>query len=360
MPTRSKAAILVEPNSPLVVDEVTFPDPAPDQALVKLFASGICHSQLHQIHRRPETAHAGTPAQYPTLLGHEATGVVVATGVDVDHVQEGDHVITTWVDRALDEDAPPRSRVEAQWRDMSVNVGGATWTEHTLISERLVVPMSKDVATDVTSIVGCAVLTGSGVIMNTLDVGIDDSVAVFGVGGVGLCALVAAQVVGAYPIIAVDLSDEKLEFAQQFGATHTVNASDGDPVEAIRALTNGGVEFAIDAIGAPSTQEQILYAARPGVVGLKKGGTACLVGAVQTQGRIDIEELRISQRTYTGTRGSASRPDRDFPIYIRWFQEGKLDLNGLVTRRYTLDQINDAVDDLTAGMITGRSIITFD
>ena len=359
MPTRSKAAILVEPNKPLLIAEVVLPDPAPDQVLVKLFASGICHSQLHQMHRTPETTHVATQTQYPTLLGHEATGVVVAKGRDVTNVQEGDHVMTTWVDRDLVGEASPRSRVEAQWNGQSVNVAGATWTEHTILSERLVVPMDKDVATDVTSIIGCAALTGCSVIMNTLEVRVGESVAIFGVGGVGLCAVAAAHVVGAYPIIAVDLSEEKLAFAKHFGATHGVNASEGDPVEAIRALTDGGVEYAIDAIGAPRTQEQILYAARPGIVGLRKGGTACLVGAVQEQGHIDIEELRISQRTYTGTRASLCRPDRDFPTFVRWYQEGKLDLDAMVTKRYSLDQINEAASDLKAGKISGRSIITY-
>lgn len=358
MPT-SRAAILVEPNRPLVVDEVQFPDPANDQVFVKLFASGICHSQLHQIHRKVEPGPPGAPPSLPTLLGHEATGVVVAQGRDVTHVKEGDHIMTTWVDRCLEEGAPARPRVEAGWNGAKVAVGTATWTEHALLSERLVLPLDRDVATDVTSIIGCAVLTGCGVIINTLGVGVSESVAIFGVGGVGLCAVAAAQIVGAYPIIAVDLTQEKLAFAKRFGATHGVNAAEGDPVEAIRALTDGGVDYAIDAIGAPRTQEQILYAARPGVVGLKKGGTACLVGAVQELGRIDVEELRISQRTYTGTRGSLCRPDRDFPTFVRWYREGKLNLDCLVTKRYTLDQINQAVEDLAGGKISGRSIIEY-
>ena len=359
MPTRSKAAILVEPNAPLVVDDVTLPDPQPDQVLLKLFASGICHSQLHQMHRTPETAHRGTPAVFPSLLGHEATGVVVAKGNRVTHVAEGDHVITTWVDRGAVEGTPPRAPVHAEWQGRPVPVGAATWADHTLLSERLVVPMDKKVATDVTSIVGCAVLTGAGVILNTLDVRVNESVAVFGAGGVGLCAIAAASIVGAYPIIAVDLSDDKLAFAQRFGATHGVNASQGDPVKAIQALTGGGVDYAIDCIGAARTQEQILYAARPGGIGLTKGGTACLVGAVQELGRIDVEELRITQRTYTGTRGSLCRPDRDFPIFVRWFQRGQLDLDALVTQRYTLEKINDATADLAGGRIHGRSIITY-
>ena len=356
---RSKAAILVEPNTPLVIDEVDFPDPAPDQVLVKLFASGICHSQLHQIHRTPQTAHRGTPAVFPSLLGHEATGVVTAAGRDVTHVREGDHVMTTWVDRGAVEGAPTRAPVSAQWRGQAVPVGPATWTEYTLLSERLVAPLDADVATDVTSIIGCAVLTGSGVILNTLEVQVSESVAVFGAGGVGLCAIAAAHIVGAYPIIAVDLSDDKLAFAKRFGATHGVNASNGDAVEAIRDLTGGGVDYAIDAIGAKITQEQILYATRPGVIGLSKGGTACLVGAAQEAGHIDLEELRITQRAYTGTRGSFCRPDRDFPTFVRWYKQGQLDLDSLVTQRYTLDQINDAVADLSAGRIHGRSIITY-
>jgi Zn-dependent alcohol dehydrogenase len=356
---RSKAAILVEPNTPLVIDEVDFPDPAPDQVLVKLFASGICHSQLHQIHRTPQTAHRGTPAVFPSLLGHEATGVVVATGHEVPHVREGDHVMTTWVDRGAVEGAPPRAPVSVQWRGRTVPAGPATWTEYALLSERLVVPLDAEVATDVTSIIGCAALTGCGVILNTLEVQVSESVAVFGAGGVGLCAIAAAHMVGAYPIIAVDLSDDKLEFAKRFGATHGVNATSGDPVEAIHELSGGGVDYAIDAIGAARTQEQILYAARPGGIGLKKGGTACLVGAAQEPGRIDLEELRITQRTYTGTRGSLCRPDRDFPTFVRWYQRGQLNLDDLVTQRYTLDQINDAVADLTAGRIHGRSIILY-
>ena len=360
MSTRSKAAILVAPNEPLVIDQVTFPDPQPDQVLVKLFASGICYSQLHQIHRTPQTAHRGTPAVYPSLLGHEATGVIVAKGKQVTHVQEGDHVITTWVDRAATEGAPPRAPVRVQWNGQAVPAGPATWTEYTLLSERLVVPLDKTMATDVTSIVGCAVLTGSGVILNTLDVRVNESVAVFGAGGVGLCAIAAAHIVGAYPIIAVDLNEDKLALAKHFGATHGVNASNEDPVKAIQALTDGGVDYAIDAVGAARTQEQILYAARPGGIGYKKGGTACLVGAVQEQGHIDVEALRISQRTYTGTRGSLCRPDRDFPIFLRWFQRGQLDLNAMVTRRYTLDQINEAVADLGGGRIHGRGIIVYE
>jgi Zn-dependent alcohol dehydrogenase len=248
--------------------------------------------------------------------------------------------------------------VHVQWHGQAVPAGPATWTEYTLLSERLVVPLDKEVATDVTSIIGCAVLTGSGVILNTLGVRVNESVAVFGAGGVGLCAIAAAHIVGAYPIIAVHVSDDKLAFAQRFGATHGVNAAHGDPVQAIQALTDGGVDYAIDALGgAHPGADRVRRAA--GTIGLKPGGTACLVGAVQELGRIDVEELRITQRTYTGTRGSLCRPDRDFPIFVRWYKRGQLDLDALVTQRYTLEQINDAVEDLSGGRIHGRSLITY-
>ena len=356
MPTKTRAAILIQPNSPLVVDEIELPDPGPDQVLVKLFASGICHSQLHQIHRPPDDPRAQQAR--PTLLGHEATGVVVAHGRDVRHVREGDRVMTTWVDRGASPGTVPRSRTEATWNGQQVAVTTGTWTEYTLLSERLVVPLDPHAPTDVTSIIGCAVMTGAGAILNALQVRPGESVAVFGVGGIGLCAISAAAVVDAYPIIAVDLLEEKLTFAKRFGATHTVNASAGDPVEQVRQLTGGGVDYAIDAIGAVPTQEQVLLATKPGVTALRRGGTALLVGIPQKQGHLDTNAL-LNGRTYMGTLGGDSRPDRDFPLYVRWYQEGKLKLDDLITQRYPLEQINQAVDDLTNGRIFGRSIIEF-
>jgi len=218
MSIKCRAAILVEPNKPLVVDEVEFLDPAPDQVLVKLFSSGVCHSQIHAM-RRP--ARPGEAERYPTLLGHESTGVVVARGRDVRHVTEGDHVITTWVDRNnSNSPLPPASHAlnerpspKAKWRGKEVAASAATWAEHALASDRVVVPMPKDVPTDVTAVIGCAVMTGAGAIINTLQVHPGQSVAVFGAGGIGLCAIAAAAVVDAHPIIVVDVTEDKLAFA---------------------------------------------------------------------------------------------------------------------------------------------------
>jgi len=265
MSTKCRAAILVEPNKPLVVDEVELTDPAPDQVLVKLFASGVCHSQIHTM-RRP----ARPGQRLPALLGHESTGVVVAKGRNVKHVKEGDHVITTWVDRDNSTTDQPlvahalndRTQFVGKWRGKEVSHSAATWAEYALAQERMVVAMPNDVPTDITAIIGCAVMTGAGAIINTLAVRPGESVAVFGAGGIGLCAVSAAAIVDAYPIIAVDIIEEKLDFARRFGATHTVNARNVDAVQTIRELTHGGVDYAIDAIGLPRTQEQILGAVK--------------------------------------------------------------------------------------------------
>jgi Zn-dependent alcohol dehydrogenase len=363
MSVKGQAAILVEPNKPLVVDEVQFPDPATDQVLIKLFASGVCHSQIHTMRRPPRPSH-----RLPALLGHESTGVVVAKGRDVPHVKEGDHVITTWVDRDNSTTTQPlvlhalndRAQYVANWKGKEVWHSAATWAEYAVAQERMVVPMPKDVPTDVTAIIGCAVMTGAGAIINTLRVRPGESVAVFGAGGIGLCAIAAAATVDAHPVVAVDVAEDKLAFAKRFGATHTINAREVEAVQAIRELSNGGVDYAIDAIGLPQTQEQILRAARPGFSGLNRGGTALLIGITPpgAQARLDTS-LFTGNRSFTRTSGGDCRPERDFPTFIRWYRAGKLKLNELVTRRYTIDQINAAVEDLERGRILGRGIITY-
>jgi Zn-dependent alcohol dehydrogenase len=364
MAIKGRAAILVEPNKPLVVDEIEFPDPAPDQVLVKLFASGVCHSQIHTM-RRP----ARPSDRFPALLGHEGTGVVVAKGRSVTHVQEGDHVITTWVDRDNSNTPLPlvnhalndRPQSTFMWRGTEVTGSAATWAEYCLASDRVVVPISKDVPTDVTAIIGCAVMTGAGAILNTLQVRPGQSVAVFGAGGIGLCAIQAAAIVDAYPIVAVDVIVDKLAFARRFGATHTVNAQEVDAVQAIHDMTGGGADFAIDAVGLPQTQEQILRSVRPGYSGLNRGGAALLIGITPPGNRALLDtSLFIGNRSFSRTSGGDCRPELDFPLFVRWYNEGKLKLNELVTHRYSLEQINAAVDDLEHGRILGRGILVYE
>ena len=363
--TTSARVVVALPAGPLQVRDVELPAPTSTQVVIRQSASGICHSQLHQLHR---------PRSAPVLLGHESTGVVVGRGSDVTHVDVGDTVFVTWV---------PRSpAAAANWRGgYSLALGDGTsasvsdvftWGTHTVADESFVVKVPAGTAPDVTSIIGCAVMTGAGAVMNTANVKAGQSVAIFGVGGVGLSAVVAAKEVGADVIIAVDLDDVKLEFAKRFGATHVVNGKNGDAVEQIRALTTGrydglgfrglaisGVDYAFDCIGHKSTMEQILAAARPGRFGVERGGTAVLVGVPTTGMDLNVSEMLFSEKTYIGSIGGSCTPDRDFPTFVEWYADGRLPLDEMVTERFAIDDVNEACDALSNGKIRGRAIFEF-
>ncbi len=348
---RSKAAIQTEVDQPLIVDEIEIPDPLPHQVVVKLLSSGVCHSQLHQIH--------GESYPRPTTLGHEGVGVVTHVGRDVRHLSEGDHAIVTWVPRTPIVGRHDPTPTGVTYREEPLYGPVYTWAEDALASGENVVKIEAEHATDESSIVGCAVLTGAGAVLNTARVRPGDSVAVFGVGGVGLSAIQMAALLQAYPIIAVDLRDDKLEFAREFGATHGVNASEVDPVEAIAELSGGGVDYAFDAIGLRVTNEQILSATRGGGPGADNhGGTAVLVGIPSGEISVDPMLFVLHQKQYRGSLG-ATYPEKDFPMFLRWSQEGKFPLDRMVTRRYRLDEVNRACDDLESGQIFGRAILTF-
>lgn len=346
-----KAAVYVEYGKPLVVEEIDVPDPGPGQVLVKLFASGICHSQLHALHN-PQ-------ASVPAVMGHEATAQVLRVGAGVTLVKEGDHAMVAVVPHMTLGEQPP-TPTKVTWRGREITAGSVyTWSTGMLCDHRYLVPMPKEVRKDVTAILGCAVMTGSGAVVNTAGVKEGDSVAVFGVGGVGLSAISAAAAVGAYPIIAVDLDEAKLEFARRFGATHGVNARSGDPVANVKQLTNGGADFVFDAIGVKVTQEQISLAARPGVMGLSEGGTAVLIGVPQENATLNTRDMLMGGKKFITTLAGSGRPRRDLPRFLDWYKRGRLHLDDMVSKRYKLEQINEGVDDLARGRIFGRSIIEY-
>ena len=215
-------------------------------------------------------------------------------------------------------------------------------------------------------------MTGAGAVINTANVQAGQSVAIFGVGGVGLSAVVGAKMAGASPIIAVDLDDAKLEFARAFGATHTINASLVDPVEAIHELTRhtsgydflkrpiSGADFTFDCIGIRTTMEQIVPACRSGQFGAEQGGTAVLVGVPTTPVELNAVDMLINEKHFVGSIGGSCCPDRDFPTFLDWHQDGSLDLDAMITARYALEDINQATDALASGQIQGRAIIEFD
>ena len=351
MTITTRAAIKAEHGVPLLVDEIELADPGPNEVLLQLFATGICHSQLHQIHN------ALSPM--PLLLGHEGTGLVLQAGSDVTHVREGERVMVQFVPRDLPDGETAAARTVYRWRGNTYQAGVYTWAEHALLNEQMVVPLPDDVATDVTAIIGCAVITGAGAALHTADVQPGQSVAVFGVGGVGTNILVGAKIAGADPIIAVDLQEAKLGYAREIGATHVVNASEVDAPEAIKELTDGGVDFAFDAIGVEIVVQQALQSVKAGVLGVRRGGTAVIVGI----GQGDVTLPRMfpgGERSLIGSMGGSARPAHVMPQYVKWFKDGTLPLEKFVTRRYgNLDEINEGVRALENGEIEGRSIIVY-
>jgi Zn-dependent alcohol dehydrogenase len=201
------------------------------------------------------------------------------------------------------------------------------------------------------------VLTGAGAVLHTARVEPGQSVAVLGAGGVGLSAIGAAAIVGADPIIAVDLDDRKLQFAREFGATHGVNASSTDAVDAIREINPGGVDYAFDAVGVPTTALQILEAVKPGGPRAdNQGGMAVLLGIPVSDVSVDLNTILLHQRHYCGSLG-ATEPDTDFPLFLQWVRDGKFPLGKLVTNRYSLEQVDEARIALEEGQILGRAII---
>jgi len=351
---KTRAAVHVEFQKPLVIEDVELPDPGPTQLVIKQFATGICHSQLHALHN-PKTV-------TPRLMGHESTGVVVATGAEVTHVREGDNVMVTFLPRST----VPGARLPVpvlKWRGQEIPSHGnnSTWSETIVADRAFVVPLERSAPTDVTAIIGCAVMTGCGAVLNTARVQVGDSVVVIGVGGVGLAAVQAAANVSAHPIVAVDVDDSKLEFARRFGATHGVNSRTDDAVARVLDITGGGADFAFDAIGLQATIAELLHYVRPGVAGYRpEGGTGVLIGVPRPEATLTVmDALLPGSKTFKGTNGGSPRPDHDLPMYVRWFQEGKLPLDLLVSRRYTLDQINEGIGALERGEVLGRSIVEF-
>ncbi len=365
MVTPARVVVLPKDPGPMRVEEVEIPDPLGHEVVIKEFASGICHSQLHTIHgaRRSDV-----------VLGHEATGEVLAVGEAVTHVKAGDKVLLTFQPRDLRTTDRMPSVAGVQLSDggsaMSSNI--FTWSTHTICDDQYVIPVPADTPMDVTAPVGCAVLTGAGAVLRAANVQPGQSVAIWGVGGVGLNAVAAARMAGASPIIAVDLDNEKLALATRFGATHTVNAAEVDPIEAVRQMTPGpadahgfrgspiaGADFAFDVVAKPQSFAQAFAATRNSRNAVHGGGTTVMVGVPQGTFELPALEMLMNEKQIVGTIGGTAVPEVDIPMFIEWFKNGDLDLDSLVTSRIGIDEINEATKLLEDGKVLGRSIIEF-
>jgi Zn-dependent alcohol dehydrogenase len=353
VPTRTAAVLDVEFGQPPVVDDVELPDPGPMHVIVQQFASGICHSQLNR-RRNPTVSR-------PACLGHESTGVVVAKGKDVTYVKEGDHVLIGFLPRNAEPGMLPHQtpRIKFRGHEVAAPFNAYTWMSTVIADERWLVKMSNDIATDVTSVIGCAVQTGVGAVLNTARVGAGDSAAIYGVGGLGSCAVQACANAAANPIIAVDVANDKLQYARTFGATHTINATDEDPIARINEITNGGADFVFDMVGSARTLSQLLPSVRPGVYGYNEGGTGVIIGIPNGETMVPVRDVFDGAKKLVGCLAGTGHPERDYPLYLEWFSEGKLPLDRLVTERYTMETINEACAALEQGRILGRAIVEF-
>lgn len=341
---KTRAAILVEQKKPLVIEEVEVPPLKLGQVFVKVLASGICGSQIGEIN-----GVKGPDRFLPHLLGHEGCGEVLEAGEGVRSVKPGDRVVLHWRKGTGLESVTPvyESRIGR------VNAGWVTtFNEHAIVSENRLTKVPAGFDVEAAALFGCAVTTAFGVVTNNAQVAIGQSVVVFGAGGIGLNIVQGAALAGAHPIVAVDLFDNRLELARSLGATHAVNSQRVDPSEAIAKIVgNDGADVVIDNTG---NVEVIALASR--LTGPR--GRTVLVGVPPRGATAAISTLPLHfEKRLMGSHGGECRPEADIPRYVRLVEDGRLSLTGVVGRRYGLDEINDAIDDMTSGRIAGRAII---
>lgn len=338
-----KAAILAESRAPLVVADIEMPEQLSfGQVRVRVLYSSICGAQINEI-----DAVKGPDKFLPHLLGHEGSGIVEETGPGVKTVKKGDHVVLHWRQTNAIQSETPKYR----WGDKVVNSGWVTtFNEMAVISENRLTPIPADFDMTLAPLFGCAVTTAIGVINNDAQVKVGQSVVIFGIGGVGLNLCQAAELVGASEIIGVDIFDEKLAYAQKFGATHVFN-SKTDPayLDKIQALVGGkGADVVIDTTGVAGVIETAYDLTHA-------DGRTILVGVPKE--KIQIYSLPLHfKKVLKGSHGGSTEPHIDIPRYIRLYKAGKLKLDGLITKRYKLDDINVALSDMRNGSV-GRCLI---
>lgn len=337
---QTEAAVLVELNQPLRQAELSLPNLKPGQVLVEVAFSGVCHSQLHEVRGR-----RGPDRFLPHTLGHEGSGTVLAVGRDVTKVRPGDRVVLTWI-KGRGADVPSTVYHDGA---TAVNSGAlSTFMRHTITCESRLVPIAADIPLREAALLGCAVPTGAGMVLKAARIDAGSSLAVFGVGGIGLSALMAAKMLGATPLIAVDVVAAKLAEATRLGATQTVNSRDRDPLAAILERTGGkGVDVAIESAGRPQTMEAAFRSVR------NQGGLCILAGNLPHGQQIAIDPFDLIRgKRIMGTWGGDTQPDDDIPQLARWFTEGRLPLAELITREYPLCEINTALLDLEEGRVS--------
>jgi S-(hydroxymethyl)glutathione dehydrogenase/alcohol dehydrogenase len=359
-----KAAIFHGPQQPLTIEDVEIDKPMAREVLVRTVASGVCHSDLHFVD-------GYYPFTAPAILGHEAAGIVEEVGEDVTYVKPGDHVIACLsvfcgnCDMCLSgkfhlcsspevrrkPNDPPKLTWQGQPVAQFANL--SSYAEKMLVYENGLVKIDDDMPLDRAALIGCGVTTGVGAVLNTARIEPGSSVAVFGTGGVGISAIQGAKIAGARQIIAVDVIESKLATAKTFGATHVVDASSHDPVQAIRDMTGGGVDYAFEAIGLKVAAEQCFDCIKP-------GGTATIIGMIPVGQKVELDgRMFLREKKIQGSSMGSNKFRVDMPRYIDFYRQGRLNLDDMITRRGKLEDVNEAFRAMKAGEVS-RTVLMFE
>ena len=339
-----KAAILVKQNSPLVVTDIEIPPLDVGQVLVKVEYSGICGKQLEELSGR-----RGPDPFLPHLLGHEGAGIVEKVGPGVKKVAPGDHVVLHWMKGSGIDSSPPRFNLQGK----VVSAGWVTtFSERTIVSENRITQIDPGIPLDVASLMGCAVTTGLGIVFNDAALKPGQSIAIFGVGGIGLNVIQGAGLVNAHPIVAIDIHDSKLEEASSFGATHTFNSKNRDANKFLLEISGGnGFDVIVDVTGNAAVR-QVAYDSTSNT------GITIFAGVPGYKDRISIDSFPLHfGRRLKGSHGGDTWPDMDIPKYLQLYKLGKLKLDEQISHRYPLAKINDAFDIAKKGQAS-RCLIT--
>lgn len=360
-----KAAVMYNFNEPLKIDSVKLKAPRDDEVVVKMVASGVCHSDLSVLQGK-------LPFPPPVILGHEGAGIIEAVGKGVTDLKPGDHVVLSWVENCGKChyciagqvhlcDASVRATMagleavfEKDGMDITRMAGVASFADHTIVRATAAIKVADDVPLDKACLVGCGVMTGVGAAINTAQIRPGQTVAVFGCGGVGLNVIQGAALCAASKIIAVDMVDKKLKLAKEFGATDTVNATDADPGDAVRGLTGGlGVDYAFEVIGAPEVITQAFLT-------LKRGGKAVVVGVPGFDQMVTVPAamLPLEEKSLIGSLYGSANMRRDMPRLIDLYMQKKLKIDELISRRIKLEDVNAAFEAMEKGEVA-RSVIVY-
>ena len=361
MPSEVRAVVARERGAPVSVETIVVPDPGPGEALVRVQACGVCHTDLHY-------REGGIGDDYPYLLGHEAAGVVEEVGPEVTDLAPGDFVVLNW--RAVCGQcrscrrgrpwycfATHNARQPMTLTDgttLSAALGIGAFAERTLVAAGQCTRVDPRVPPEVAGLLGCGVMAGLGAAMNTGGVGRGDSVAVFGCGGVGDAAIAGAVLAGATTVIAVDIDDRKLMLAREFGATHTVNSREHDPVAVVRELTGGyGADVTIDAVGRPEVFDQAFHAR-------DHAGTVVLVGVPTPEMTWQVPLLEVFGRggAVKSSWYGDCLPERDFPMLVGLHLQGRLPLDRFVSETIGIDGVEEAFARMERGEVL-RSVVRF-